>query len=42
MIFAQPHPNNNGGSGPGGTNVPVGAPLGSGLDILLTLGIAYA
>ncbi len=40
MIFAQPHPN-NGGGGPGGGNAPVGAPLGSGLVILLSLGIAY-
>ncbi len=41
-----PPPNNNGGgtsNPPNGNNIPVGggAPIGSGVAILLTLGLAY-
>ena len=36
-----PPPGGSGGSGPSGSDLPVGAPIDGGLSILLILGVAY-
>ncbi len=36
-----PPPGGSGGSGPGGTDLPVGAPIDGGLSVLLVLGAVY-
>ncbi len=36
-----PPPGGSGGSGPGGSDLPVGAPLSSGTQILIFLGVSY-
>ena len=40
-LSAQTPPHPNGGGGPGSGNTPVGAPIGSGLIIMLVSALAY-
>ncbi len=43
QVFADvpPPPGGSGGSGPGGSDLPVGAPLTSGTRIMIFLGLSY-